>query len=174
MRKMILLAVLALSVGAFSANALPASLTSDTLQASSNSEELTSVRVTFASGNVATYDFSGKPELLFTDGKLTVKSGATELLSPCELDGVSMIDFVSGPVGINTPEAEALLNFRFSGDAVVISNIPSDSQLAVYTLDGKTVLSAKASGEYTISSSDLAAGVYIVRVNGTATRFMIR
>lgn len=174
MRKMILLAALALSAGAFSASALPSQLTSETLQASSNSEELTSVRVTFNSGKEATYDFSGNPELLFTDGKLTVKSGATELLSPCQLDDVTMIDFVSKPVGVTTPDAEAPLNFRFTGDALVISNIPADSQLAVYTLDGKTALSTTASGEFTLSRGDLAAGVYIVRVNGTATRIIIR
>ncbi|MDE6278263.1 MAG: T9SS type A sorting domain-containing protein [Muribaculaceae bacterium] len=119
--------------------------------------------VTPVSGEAVRFVFEQEPEVSFVGSKLHVKTNDASNKAEFEIDNVASLSFDnSSDVSAATPGSGIVCSHR--GDAVVFSNIPEPTAAAVYTVDGKMVLSGVANETLTLDRSRLGAGLYIVRI----------
>ncbi len=57
---------------------------------------------------------------------------------------------------------------------VVLGNLPVGSHVAVFALDGRTVLSAIAEGSYVIDLDAFEAGVYVINFNNRSLKIAVK
>ena len=72
------------------------------------------------------------------------------------------------PAGVDSVGADDV-NIVFKGNALYY-DLPSASQISVYSLSGKTVLSKTVSGNGSLSLDGLSKGVYLYRVSGKSNK----
>ncbi len=56
------------------------------------------------------------------------------------------------------------------GSVLLFSNLPTDSEIKLYAIDGKLLQNEVATGNYNINITNLPSGIYIVNVNGISTK----
>ncbi len=88
-----------------------------------------------------------------------------------ELDDVASIDFPGDASGVDAADgASAGVTVAVSGSLVTFGNIPDGSAVEVYNASGAAVLTAKASGSFTLDRAEFPGGVYIVKINKFVTK----
>jgi hypothetical protein len=91
---------------------------------------------------------------------------------------VERFEFVNEiPTGIEDVEEQdeqLRANFKLDGDAVYITGLASGSKVVLYAMDGRVVTTsvAAADGCVTLSLNTLLSGIYIVKYNDTAIKFI--
>lgn len=117
-----------------------------------------------------------KPYITFQNDEVKIVSDTDEALVKRTL--VERFEFVDEmPTGIEDVEEEdeqLRAKFRLNGDAVYITGLASGSKVVLYAMDGRVVNSsvASADGCVTISLNALPSGIYIVKYNETAIKFI--
>lgn len=124
------------------------------------------LKVVTRSGDPVLLLFSQKPQVQFSGTSLTVSAENPDFTQTYAIDDVDRFEFVGATVGIDAPEAtQPEITLSRSGSVLTVDNLPEQSSLTLYAIDGRTLLSTRASGQYSISLSDFTPGVYVLRVN---------
>ena len=117
-----------------------------------------------------------KPYITFQNDEVKIVSDTDEALVKRTL--VERFEFVDEiPTGIEDVEEQdeqLRAKFRLAGDAVYITGVASGSKVVLYAMDGRVVNSsvAVADGCVTLSLNALSSGIYIVKYNETAIKFI--
>ena len=117
-----------------------------------------------------------KPYITFRNDEMKIVSDTDEALVKRTL--VERFEFVDEmPTGIEDVEEQdeqLRAKFRLDGDAVYITGLESGSKVVLYAMDGRVVNSsvAAADGCVTLSLNNLPSGIYIVKYNETAIKFI--
>lgn len=122
------------------------------------------LRVVLKSGSPMLFKFESKPEVNFTHEGFDVVCTNEEGVV-FQFDEVDYLDFAE-TVGIAQLSAAELL-FRVGKASIVIENAGEDSRLDVWTIDGKSVMSATFHDTYTIERTRLGKGVFIFKINNS-------
>ena len=78
--------------------------------------------------------------------------------------------FVS--TGINSATVENDQPFKLEDETLFFKDLPENSQIGIYTTDGKTVVSRQCSGEASLSLNSLPSGMYIVKINNESYKIL--
>ncbi len=117
-----------------------------------------------------------KPYITFQNDEMKIVSDTDEALVKRTL--VERFEFVNEiPAGIEDVEEQdeqLRANFKLDGDAVYITGLASGSKVVLYAMDGRVVTTsvAAADGCVTLSLNTLPSGIYIVKYNDTAIKFI--
>lgn len=117
-----------------------------------------------------------KPYITFQNDEMKIVSDTDEALVKRTL--VERFEFVNEiPTGIEDVEEQdeqLRAKFRLDGDAVYITGLASGSKVVLYAMDGRVVTTsvATADGCVTLSLNTLPSGIYIVKYNDTAIKFI--
>ncbi len=130
--------------------------------------ESIALRVIPTSGEPVTFLLDTKPEVQFSGQTLVISSTAQPVGVRFEMDKVDNIDFTT-VTALNEMEQPGI-TVTYATGMVTFANIPADTDISVYTTDGRCVTQTRATGEFSLSVSDLAAGIYIVRVGTFVTK----
>lgn len=125
-------------------------------------QEKDALRVKPVVGEAVTFLFETKPEVSFVPTGLRITGSSTDPVA-FNFDEIEFMDFVSisGTADVELSD----ITLRVTPQAFIIDSAPQGSSLSVYSLDGRAVLNATFSDNYTIDRSRLAGGVYIIRIN---------
>ncbi len=122
------------------------------------------LRVSLSTGEPVTFRFAAEPEISFTGHVLSVKSKLSADPVRFELDDVVAVEFVTNS-GFDAADAQAGIS--------VTANLPENSAVSVYSLDGRMVLVTFAEGSWMLDRGMLGQGVYIVKINNFVTKISI-
>ena len=117
-----------------------------------------------------------KPYITFQNDEVKIVSDTDEALVKRTL--VERFEFVNEiPAGIEDVEEQdeqLRANFKLDGDAVYITGLASGRKVVLYAMDGRVVTTsvAAADGCVTLSLNTLPSGIYIVKYNDTAIKFI--
>lgn len=67
--------------------------------------------------------------------------------------------------GINSTTIGDNQPFTLKDETLFFKNLAENTQVGVYTTDGKAIVSRRCSGETSLSLSSLTSGIYIVKIN---------
>ena len=115
------------------------------------------------------------PKVTFTATELQITAGDLIYTYPL----ADMVRFtyegVKVPSGITDIETGDKA-FSLKGDALVFKSLQANSEVRIYSVDGMLVFSKRVgqAGEYSFPLTGLAAGTYIVNVNGSTYKVMKR
>ena len=62
--------------------------------------------------------------------------------------------------------------FKLEDETLFFKDLPENSQVGIYTTDGKTVVSRQCSGEASLSLNSLPSGMYIVKINAESYKIL--
>lgn len=133
-------------------------------------EEPDAVRVKPASGDAVVFLFTANPEVTYTATGATITATGQAPVT-FDFDNIEFIDFVK--YGSVEDVAADAVTVRVTADALAIDNAEAGSLLAIYSLDGRCVLSTTIPESYSVSRSLFNRGAYIVRINKTAFKILL-
>ena len=133
----------------------------------SYAEGYAGILVTMVDGSTITISFDENPVIKLQPEKLIVQTD----VATTELDrsAVSRFNYFTNLSGIDLIGKDDI-DVVGSGSSLYFSNLPADSDIKLYSTEGKLLKSATATGSYHIEIADLPAGVYVVNVNGVSTK----
>lgn len=105
-------------------------------------------------------------------GKMATVGGVNGLKAPCHWAWGPQGFETDPTVGAALTEADAMTVTRTPG-SLTVSGIGEKAVVALYTADGKAVVTTTASGEATIDLGSLSAGVYILNINGKSVKIAV-
>ena len=118
-------------------------------------------------GTEASFGFSEKPVITYTDNDLIVKT-ATAPEMHYALVTLSKISFSETPTSvIPVSEKKQAPVFRFDGYNVEISGVKADAAIVVVATDGSIVINSKADSDgcASVSIAELPEGIYVVKTD---------
>ena len=62
--------------------------------------------------------------------------------------------------------------FQYKDETLFFKDLPENSQVGIFTLDGKTVVNHQCSGEASLSLNSLPSGMYIVKINNESYKIL--
>ena len=62
--------------------------------------------------------------------------------------------------------------FKLEDETLFFKGLPENSQIGIYTTDGKTIVSRQCSGEASLSLNSLPSGMYIVKINNESYKIL--
>ena len=129
------------------------------------------LEVVLTSGPSATFLFEASPEITFVDSKLQITT-ADEASVAYDLDDVVDIQFKT----LDSALAADLqsLTITATGDGILVGNLPEDSSVAVYDLNGRALIQTVASDTFAVSRQDLGRGVYVLKINNFVTKITLK
>ena len=118
-----------------------------------------------------------KPYITFQNGEVKIVSDTDEALVKRTLvERFEFVDEIStGVEDVEEMDEQQLrANFKLDGDAVYITGLESGCKVVLYAMDGRVVNSsvAAADGCVILSLNALPSGIYIVKYNETAIKFI--
>lgn len=135
------------------------------------------VKLVLKNGKTVEFCFSKHPVLAVSGNELTISvASSTQQLSYAYSD-IQQIKFIDGEsTGIAVANADCQsVNFTFSSGEISATGLAAGESVSVYTVDGKTSLTAKAKddGTLSISYSSLPQGVNIIQTqSGISYKFI--
>lgn len=75
--------------------------------------------------------------------------------------------------GIDTPAIDSALDIIWTSTGITVGNLPQASSVSLTGIDGKVLLNATASDTYTVRTSELTPGVYVLTVNHKSFKIAI-
>lgn len=76
--------------------------------------------------------------------------------------------------GIDGVVNENTVGIDWQGDVINLTNLPVNSQITLVGIDGRTVSSVKATGEYSVKLGELTGGVYVLTINGKSLKIAVK
>ena len=133
----------------------------------SYAEGYAGILVTMVDGTTATISFEENPVIKLQPEKLIVQTDVAT--TEFDRSAVSRFNYVTDLNGIDIIGKDDVAVVG-NGSSLYFSNLPADSDIKLYSTEGKLLKSATATGSYHIGIADLPTGVYIVNVNGVSTK----
>ena len=109
------------------------------------------------------------PIVKIADGKLKITTAMNIL--EIERDNVSRFTFSGNVDGVGTVLLSGV-EMEQDGNILIFRNLPKDSDIAFYSVEGVLLDSKIVEGEYVMSLEKYPKGIYIVRVNGIGTKIV--
>ena len=125
-------------------------------------------------GSRQAYALSQLPEVTFSGSTLVIKGENLEVSYP--LADMARFTYeendVTGITSLTTGEKL----FELRDESLYFPSLPAQTQVRIYGVDGKAVLTQVVAqeGPYTFSLQHLQPGTYMVQVNGLTTKIMKR
>lgn len=114
------------------------------------------------------------------DGNVTMTSAkgsvvaSTAALNNWKYNKTAVEDKDNGWTGIDDVNANAM-KITMGSDYIVISNAPAGALINVVSIDGKSILSDRASdGYYEIATSGLRGGIYVLTINKESYKIAVK
>lgn len=129
------------------------------------------VTLTLRDGSSSIINFTGEhPLIKFADNKLLIIT--TESTAEFSRTDIVKLNYNEGAGVDNINHNNTSISYN--GDAIIFSGLPSNSNLAIYSIDGKLVKSENLTDtNYILPFNSLTQGIYIVTVNGVSTKISI-
>lgn len=119
--------------------------------------------------------FADRPAMSFDGDDLVVSGGGLDAAVHFAISGIRGCDFIDTTGGsVSEADAMADITVRHSDGTLYIANLPADSQIALFALDGAALARLEACGDAEIDTSALKAGVYILQINKNALKLYIK
>ena len=109
------------------------------------------------------------PIVKIADGKLKITTAMS--IFEIERDSVSRFTFSGNVDGVGTVLLSGA-EMEQEGNMLMFRNLPKDSDIAFYSVEGVLLDSKIVEGEYVMSLEKYPKGIYIVRVNGIGTKIV--
>lgn len=124
------------------------------------------------SGDVVTMQFAHSPEITFQGSKMTVSTSTGANPVVIELDDIDAIH-MRNQSGLEDAVAEGI-SIVTDSEGIHFCNVPQGANVMVATIEGRLVVSTTVdAGEYTLSTSDMAKGIYIIKINQFTTKVIL-
>lgn len=129
------------------------------------------------SGQKVSFSFAEKPVVALSDANLSVSVGGVERVSYAYADVQRVVvvdDVVSAIDNVVANDKSQHVVFSFSANVLNVSGLAANESIALYTIDGKLMLSEKANaeGKSAMNLSSLQQGIYVVRTqSGISYKF---
>lgn len=129
------------------------------------------------SGRKVSFSFAEKPVVALSDANLSVSVGGVERVSYAyaEVQRVVVVDDVVSAIdNVVANDKSQHVVFSFSANVLNVSGLAANESIALYTIDGKLMLSEKANaeGKAAMNLSSLQQGIYVVRTqSGISYKF---
>lgn len=136
-------------------------------------EPITRLVIWSKDGTKVVYALAEKPKMTFVENELVVKTNNIEV--NYNLDNMSRFTYDSGDItGITNLKTER--PFSIQGEALIFPTLSANSTISIYSLNGSIVFKKKVRniGEYAFPLSSIAAGIYMVNVNGLTYKIVKR
>ena len=135
----------------------------------------TTLMVTTKDGTVTTFELTDRPKAKFEGKHLHIVSAKADVTYA--LADVLRFTYARSVVGIEerSADTDADISYQQADGTLVLSQMPANATVAVYTLDGKSVktLTTTHAGTFRLNLSSLPNGVYIVKA-GTITYKLLK
>ena len=109
------------------------------------------------------------PIVKIADGKLKITTAMNIL--EIERDSVSRFTFSGNVDGVGTVLL-SVAEMEQEGNMLMFRNLPKDSDIAFYSVEGVLLDSKIVEGEYVMSLEEYPKGIFIVIVNGISTKIV--
>lgn len=121
-------------------------------------------------GSNVNVDLTENVSMSFTAEDLRFAGTATEVTIPrADIKSFSHSE-VSGVSDISSSE----LRMSREGNLISFTNVPVGSRISLVSLGGETIVSDTACCEYTLSLEGLQPGAYVVTVNNTSFKILVK
>lgn len=136
-------------------------------------ENINTLRVVPLRGEPVLFHVDGKPEMTVNGHTVTITAADHDTPFSLEISEIDHADFVfeeqDGIAGVTAD------NIRISraGRTLTFSSLPDEAQFTLYSLDGKTLRSERASRTFTLDLSSLPSSVYIIRIDNFTFKISI-
>ena len=127
------------------------------------------ILVTLVDGSTVIVSFEENPVIKLQPDKLVVQTDVAT--TEFNRANVARFNYVTDLSGIDAI-AQEQFQIKNNGDALYFNNLPTDSEITLYSTEGKLLKRCAATGNYTINIADLPSGIYIVSVNGISTKIV--
>lgn len=128
------------------------------------------ILVTLVDGTTATVSFDEKPIIKFQPDKLVVQTDVAT--TEFNRANVARFNYITEDLSGIDVIAHEQAQIKNNGDALYFNNLPTGSEIMLYSTEGKLLKQCAAIGNYTINITDLPSGIYIVSVNGISTKIV--
>lgn len=133
----------------------------------SYAEGYAGILVTMVDGSTATISFDENPVIKLQPEKLIVKTDVAT--TEFDRSAVARFNYVTDLNGVEVIEKNDVEVVN-KGGMLSFANLPTDSEIKLYSVDGNLLQNVIATGCYTLELSNLSTGIYIVNVNGVSTK----
>lgn len=135
-------------------------------------DDATTLRVTDAKGQFTDFLFTEEPVVTFSDDKLVVASDATTIEYP--LSEAVTFTIQGTATGITTATTVSNATFRLTADWVEAGGLQPGEDMALYSLNGERLskTSSDHQGRAQLSMATLPKGIYIIKTNHKAFKFI--
>lgn len=131
-----------------------------------------SMTINSKSGESVKFEFDSQPEVSFLGDKLLVKTADAGTPVEFEMDDIDSIS-MSDSSGVSETEASTIL-MRATSMGVMFSNLPADSEIYVYSINGGVVKHLRSNDtQFELRRDELAKGVYIVKINNFTSKITL-
>ena len=133
----------------------------------SYAEGYAGILVTMVDGSTATISFDENPVIKLQPEKLIVKTDVAT--TEFDRSAVARFNYVTDLSGVEVIEKNDVEVVN-KGGVLSFANLPTASEIKLYSVDGKLLKNEIATGSYTLELTNLSTGIYIVNVNGVSTK----
>ena len=140
---------------------------------SASADDVVTFRITGSDGTVKEYALDDINRLAFQEESFTMifNNGAGDELFRYE-DVLKMNFGSMEHTAIqNVADEEGGITISYSGDMLSIDGCTAGTRMMVYDISGRPVMGSTVSGSAQISTQQLSAGVYILRINNKTFKF---
>lgn len=135
------------------------------------SQEYDGITLTMTDGTTTIVRLAGeRPVIKFVDDKfvITTADATTEF----NRSDIARLNYNEG-AGVETINQDDIA-INNIGDALIVTGLPANSNIMVYSIDGRLISNEKSNDEtFVLQFNSLSKGVYIVSVNGVSTKISI-
>lgn len=125
-----------------------------------------------ANGSTTDVDLYTEPKVTFTDTKLLINSTILDM----EYAAEDIVRFTYKSKGAGIDDLQENIDYSEQDGCLIFHNISSAGCVAVFRIDGICIpvhLTVEG-GDVVLSLSTLSRGVYIIRINGRSSKFILK
>ena len=139
---------------------------------SANADDVVTFRITGQDGAVKEFVLDDISRLTFGAETFTMVFNNAAANEEFRYDDVLNMQFgFDGITGVQQVADEADITIRYDGVMLIIDGCPEGARLAVYDISGRPVINQSVQESAQISTEQLTAGVYILKINNKTFKF---
>ena len=124
-------------------------------------------------GSKAYYSLDELPKTTFTLDDLVITTNTSTINFP--LQSILRYTYEKGTVGIDNVTSQGI-SVIHRGNDIIVTGLPKGKTIAIYSVDGKALLSRLSDGNtrQTLSLDKIPTGVYVIKAETVNYKFMKR